>query len=398
MRGREARRGERQGAGRTIGAGGGTGAAGRRTGGGHGGLLLLGLAGCAPPPPSGLPAAGRHPLTVPGTAATESAAAGQLVVGADWRGRPTAKLRLVGPTWMTPGLVTARIESGELGGAPVSWLHFPLRTAVGEAEAVLRVQGASALLPLGARPGEHEVALRIGPAGALPPVDAGPTEARLADLAAAWGLGRFRLLAPGAGPDATEGLVGEVLLQGELPPLVAVYDGLWLSPGPVPVPALREDQGGDMVLGFPVEPALQGEQGLLRVNVPTQTVTVPLGPTPDPQERQLILAPGEVSDEERAIARARARRAADLAEQAWLEEVGPRLAAALQAPEGGGCRPLDSLGPDWGLVTAGYELTTTVAPEGAGCVLWIEPVVEQHRRRLRAELRPGAPPVLTAPH
>jgi hypothetical protein len=292
-------------------------------------------------------------------------------------------VELAGERWLTPGTVSAAVEHGELGGAPATWLAFPVRTAVGEAEAVGRIQGRSFVVPLGARPGEHELSLQLAPLehGAVPVPSRDEVRSELAVLEEGWAAGRLRLI------DEVDGLVGEIILQGSLPPLVAVYDRHWLSPGAVPVPAARVDEGGDMLLRFPVEPSIEGEQALLRVNVPTQRVVVPLGPAPDPVERQLQLAVGAVSDGERDAARARARSIADREEQHFLNDLAPRLIEALRPETGPGCRPVGSLPSHWSLLTAGYSLQTSVT-EGA-CTVWLVPEVEQHRRRHRVRAVAG---------
>lgn len=355
---------------------------------GLGTLLVLAVGGCAEPSTSALPAPGHYGLVESGSS---GALRGSLVVESDWRGRPSAQVELAGEHWLTPGTVSATVEHGELGGAPATWLAFVVRTAVGEAEAVGRVQGRSFVVPLGARPGEHELSLQLTDLdeGAVPVPAREQVRAELAELEAGWAAGRLRVI------DERDGLVGEIILQGSLPPLVAVYDRHWLSPGALPVPAARVDEGGDMLLRFPVEPSIEGEQALLRVNVPTQQVVVPLGAAPEPDERRLGLAVGAVSDTERAAARAQARAIADQEEQAFLADLGPRLVEALRQPSGPGCRALGTLPSHWSLLTAGYTLQTTVT-EGA-CTVWLVPEVEQHRRRHRLRAVAGGAVEISGP-
>ena len=342
-------------------------------------LALPLLLACGEPVPSGLPAPGAYALA---SIEAPQERWGSLTVTRSWRGAPGARLELVGPSWMTPGPVTARLEHGELGGAPVSWLAFPLRTAVGEAEAVAQIQGQSLVLPLGARPQEHEQALRIVPepaAGLAWRHEAEAVQRSLDTLERGWAQGRIQLI------DTAGELVGEVLMMGEHPPLIAVYDHQWMTPGEGTVPAGRAEEGGDLLLSFPVEPSLEGEQGLVRINIPSQELVVPLGPAPVPEERHLALRMGEVDAETRARARARARQQADREERAYLQELAPQLSAALMPGEAGAdCAPAGSLAAHWELLLAGYDLQ--LGRDTGGCAVWVAPTVEQHRRRHRMEL------------
>lgn len=292
-----------------------------------------------------------------------------------------------------PGLATAGEVEAEAATTPdgPTWLYFPLETALGAGQAALRVQGRDARLPLGARPGEFDLSLALSPE----PADAASLEAARASARAeldgwqaAWADGRFRLVeqaASGAdGSATTDQLVGELVFRAELPPLVAVYDRWWWTGAPVA--ADRVDEGADLVLTFLAEPSLQGEEAQLRVNVPTGVAVVPADVAPTELDRVLRLVPGEVQPEERDAAMKRARAAADEEEQRTTVNFARQL-AALATQEDGSCAGLDALGQADSPMLAGYELELSPGPDG--CVVHIEPVHPQHRRRLRARVGPS---------
>ncbi len=284
-----------------------------------------------------------------------------------------ALVTLHGPRWSTGGEVSARVSLDEDGAR---WLAFPLKMGVGDVEAVLRVDGGAARLPLGGRPGEFDVDLVCseGPADATALESAGRASAdALRAERLAWAQGVF-LLRSGART------AGEVRLRGELPPQIAVYDTFWLSDGLVS--AERQDDGGDLVLRFAARPALMSEDAVLRINVASGVAVVPTAQHPSRNDRRLDLVPGELNETERAAAVAAAITAADAAEREWVAEMAPRLAQEAYAD--GVCRQMRSLDPTWALLFAGYDVN--VSRSGGGCVVDLEPTVVQHRRRFRGTL------------
>ena len=298
------------------------------------------------------------------------------------------RVGLWGPHFATRGLVPAEVEAPE-DGSGARWLHFPLLTGPGEAEAAMRVEGGEARLPFGGRPGEFEVALARGEApedaeARLEGLDA-EAAARLAADREGWARGELALLDGGA-------LVGDLRFRAELPPLVAVYDAWWLTPEPVP--ADRFDDGGDVVLVFEAEPSLEGEEASLRLDVALMRAVVPSGPLPEPEDRRLDAALRSVDEATRETAVARARREADAAERAWIADLGRRLAR--EAWTGAGCRPWAEAGPDWRLVLRGYEVEISPLapgePGAPGCAVTVEPTVPQHRRRFRGRVGPAGIP------
>lgn len=281
---------------------------------------------------------------------------------------PAVRVGVWGPHFGTPGLVSATVEEPEPG---LSWLHFVMETGLGEGEAALRLQGTEALLPLGGRRGEFEVRLKARP-GMLG-VDErrkedDALEARLEAQRADWATGAFRLV------DAGE-IVGEFQLRGDEPPWVWVYDAWWLTPEPT-VAALGSE-GGDLLLGFPVQPRLDTEEALLRVNVANREAVVPLDLRPSSADRHLTLLPGPMDPAVRTERLAAARTAAGDAEREWVITTLPQLAA--EATREGGCRSLEELDEAWALLTRGYDLQ--LLPTETGCAVGIEPTVPQHRRR-----------------
>jgi len=293
------------------------------------------------------------------------------------------ELELAGPLVATAGAVRAEVEIAEAAGAPVTWLAFPLVTPVGDAEAVLRLQGRSALLDLGARSGEGELVFPLQPAvpGDAEAVAAAAAAgaAERARWAAAWAAGDLGII------DAEGRLVGGLRLRGPAAPAeVWVADGLWATAGWAA--AERVQEGGDLLLAFPVEPAFGDDIGLLRILVGTGDVIVPQSDAPDADDRRLRLRPTGATDAERAAADAAARAEAEAAEAAWLREHLPLLGAGLAA--GGGCRPIADVDPAWPLLLRGYAVELTTA--AGGCAVQLVPDPPQHRRRLRARWAPGA--------
>lgn len=304
---------------------------------------------------------------------------GALIAEGGGCGAGALQVGLWGPRFGTEGLVpaTAIEEDGAI------WVYFSLSTGLGEGEAALRLERGQASLPLGARPGEHEVQLTLG---ALPdPAEleawSSAGAARLASERVAWEQGSF-LLRDG---DQT---VGDVQLLGERA-RVAVYDAFWLTPSPVWT-APRAD-GPEIVLEFPVEPSLEGEPGLLRLNVPTGRAVVPAERVPTELDRSLELVPGELSDDARDERIDEAIVLADAIEAEQSGALARKLAAEVRGPEGD-CMSVDALDPEWRLLLRGYDVTVLPSAEGDTCTVELAPKVPQHGRHLRARFAPNPLP------
>lgn len=329
-------------------------------------VILLGLAACQSE--RGLPA-GAQGLSGPGAVGLI------LAEGGGGCGATGARLGLWGEGWGTEGLVPVEAVEEEPG---LWWLYFPLQTGLGEGEAALRLQGREARLPLGARPGEFDVVMQTGPPPAEDPEAlAAARAASLEAEIAAWLAGEFLLM-------DGEAIVGDLALRGEEPPLLAVYDPSWLAPAPVE--ALQGSEGADILLAFPVEPSFEGEPGLLRINVPTRQVVVPVSDSPSELDRRLQLRPGRIAPEQRAARVAAAEQAALAAERERMAPLAQSLARAAARPDGR-CRPLAALDADWRLLLVGYDVAIAPGPEG--CEVTLEPAPPQHGRRLRAIVGPA---------
>lgn len=294
--------------------------------------------------------------------------------------RAPVTVELYGPALSTGGAVPAQVSVEEQG---LAWLYFPLQTALGEAEAAMRLQGAQAMLPLGARAGELELRLAATPGAADPQVleaAAARSASSLEQARRDWQGGAFRLV------QEDGRLVGEVQLRPDQAPVVAVYDRIWWTDGPVW--ADRGEEGPDILLAFPVQPALQGEEGLLRLNVPTSTAIVPADAVPTELDRRLALVAGVVTAQEREEAMHAARVEADQAEREAMIELA-RLLAVRARDADGACRPWQQVEPGLAELLVGY--TVRVEEDAGRCVVDIEPELSQHRRRLRARIGPEGP-------
>lgn len=287
------------------------------------------------------------------------------------------RIELHGPGFTTGPAVAARVLVEEDGRV---WLEFPLQTALGEATASLRVQGADASLPLGGRPGEFDLDLQWtegadepGALAAAAALSAGAVEQARVD----WGRGAFRLETPATPPQ----LVGELQFRGDEPPRVAVYDRWWWTGGVVV--ADQSADGPDILLAFAVEPSVQGEEGLLRVNVPAMTAVVPADRLPTDLDRRLRLVPGPVGEEERRLAMAAAVAEADRLEREAIEPIARQLATRALQPDGS-CLGWRDLAPGLEPQFVGYEVQ--VLPSGEACAVSVETTRPQHRRRLRTRV------------
>ena len=281
----------------------------------------------------------------------------------------------------TAGLVTPGGQAVVADVAPAAaegeyWLTVPVVTGLGDGAAAVWWSPAAGLarLPLGGRAGEIEVRFDVAPstdlAGGAVAEEALAAVGREADF---WAEGSFLL------DDADGRNVGAIQLTGaESPPFVGVWDALWLSDGMTR--ALRADDGGDLILQFVVQPRIQAEEAMLRLNVATRKVVVPAAPNPDALDRWLVARPGALDEAamDRAIDGAIER--ADLAERAWVEEYGPKLAASVRTADG--CVEPETADASWPLLTTGYTVGVHTAEDGA-CLVLLEPNPLQHRRRFR---------------
>lgn len=298
----------------------------------------------------------------------------------------SVRVGLWGPSFATSGVVPALVvpPGADAGLEEAMWLDFPLQTPLGEAWARLRVAEPLSTLPLGVRDGEHFVLLDTGP-GTLS-VDAleaarARSEEGVAAAAASWTAGRFLLQEPSAsGAMAT---VGEVHFQGDGPARIAVFDESWLTEGLVATRS-RPD-GPELVVDFPVEPSLQGEEARVRFNPLLSRAVVPLDAVPSSADRILELVPGSLGEDRRGELILSARQEADAAEIAWLNETLAPLLRGVE-PTTGGCGTVSDLSPASTLLFRGY-VVELVEDEGA-CVARVEPEVVQHRRRFRGVVGP----------
>lgn len=284
-------------------------------------------------------------------------------------------LTLAGPGWSTAGAAPCEvvIEGEE------TWLYAPVVSGFGEGVAAARLGDDTLTLPGAGLAGALTLTRRPGPADAAALTAAlQASQAAQAEAAGAWERGSFRL------HDGEGQLVGALALEPDGVVNVEVYDAAWMSPGPQRT-RLVED-GPYMLLIFPVEPSVAGEEGLLRVNRLNGVVTVATGPEVSPGDRRLALVGGVVSPAEREAARAEAVAASLRQEEALLRELLPQVSQLL---DGLGC-PAEPP-PELNLWLPGYAVAGERA-EGAGaCVVLVEPSPPQHQRRLAARAAAGGP-------
>ncbi|MCB9794860.1 MAG: hypothetical protein H6741_19315 [Alphaproteobacteria bacterium] len=284
---------------------------------------------------------------------------------------------LWGPGWATGGADPVPCVVASEGGQ--TWLYFSFQGGAGEGQAAARLEDDALILPLGARPGEWEVRLARELGGLEPSLREGlarrASESILLEQAG-WVRGMLTLW-------DGEHVVGEISLPANALPEIAVFDGFWMTDG-VEVPDLAS-HGPDLVLSFPVSPSFGGGLGQLRVNRVRREAVVPVGAEPTPDDRRLKVQFGELDAEQRVLARERAVAQANAKERSLGAQVGRELAlTATAAAKGGGCPPVEALGPRWGLALQGYAIR--IERGEAGCEVVLEPKPVQHRRRWSARV------------
>jgi hypothetical protein len=284
------------------------------------------------------------------------------------------RIGLWGESFGTVGDVRAAVVDDPDGSI---WLHFAVETGLGDAIAALRIQGDTAILPLGSRPGEFEIHLK------KTVLEQEELESRsnasrtyLQAEQKEWREGSFLLM-------SKDGPAGEIRFRGDLGPMVSVHDAWWLTPRPVE--ATLETQGAELLVAFAVEPSLKGENALMRVNVPLRTVVVPLGPVPVPEERSFRLQAGSLTEVDRRLAIESSVQKSEALETSFIEELAPRLSAAAKTDQGG-CTQLPELSEEWSMMLEGYDIQLTPTPEG--CSVGIEPSQAQHGRRYKGVIQP----------
>ena len=255
-------------------------------------------------------------------------------------------------------------------------LSFTVEMGAGSAFAygVLSADRKRLRLPLGSRDGDFVWTLDVRE-GAAADADLESERASsnesLAQAQALWKDSVFRL-------KSGERLVGELFLPDEGAAQIQLYAPEWMTPSRVP--ATLAEKGPDLWMSFELMPSLDGEQGLVLLNRPTNTLVFPMSEQPTPGEIRLSLEQGDVSAEERAAAielalAEGADREAGVGRQ-FLRLVHSDLVAA-------GC-------PSWEqfrsqraedlLQWKGYSLTAQ--KEGDRCSLLVEPRPIQHGRRV----------------
>ena len=328
-------------------------------------VVVLGCGGDDPAPSARLPA---------GVWALE----GEGVLG-ELRG-DSCTISLAGPGWSTAGAAPCEVV---VEGAE-TWLYAPVISGFGEAVAAARLHDGQLTLPSAGLAGDLTLTRTPGPADAARLAAAlQASQAAQAETALAWERGVFRL------HDGGGQLVGALAFEPDGVVNVEVYDTSWMSSGPQRV-RLGED-GPLLVVSFPVEPSVEGEAGLLRVNRLNGAVTVATGPTVSPGDRRLHLVGGAVSPAEREAARAQAVTTSLTQEEEVLRALLPEIVGFVGAL---GCPAMPP--PSVRLWLPGYIIAGEPV-EGAGrdgetaCVVSVEPSPPQHQRRLSARATDGGP-------
>jgi hypothetical protein len=284
------------------------------------------------------------------------------------------RIGVYGPTWSTEGEVVATVVPDDDGS---TWLHFPVITGLGEAVAALRVEGGGGVIPLGSRPGEFEIQLQRTDLSVEEIEAARVTSAESVELEKKiWQDGSFLLQSGGE-------TLGEVRFRGDLVPAVSVHDQWWLTPRPVDGKITAD--GAELLVEFDAEPSFRGESALLRINVPSRQVVVPIGKVPVPEERRFVLAPGYLEESERRAAIERAMEQASEMEVTFVEETARSL-ARVSYQEDGQCVQLVDLDESWSVLLEGYDVQL-MAVDNA-CAVGVEPTRSQHGRRYKGVIQP----------
>ena len=288
-----------------------------------------------------------------------------------WKGNFT-RVGLWADRFGTRGEVLADVEADKDGSM---WLHFEVQTGLGPAVSALRLEADSGVLPMGTRPGEDIITMSKVPmdVDALAEAER-QSQAGLLRAREAWEAGAFLLKEEGK-------VVGEVRFRGDAPPMVGVYDRWWLTPRPVEASLVA--RGAELVVGFDAEPSLQGEGGLLRINVPLQSAVAPIGEVPVDEERKFEVIAGRLSEDERSSLISEAIAASDAMEDAWVRGQGQKLARAALG-EAGECGSWSEMKADWEMIFMGYDVDITAGEQG--CVVTIETSKRQHGRRFKGEV------------
>ncbi len=302
-----------------------------------------------------------HSALVPGTwQLTGEGASGWLEV------KEECRVALYGESWDTgPGGLRACTDLGD------GWLRLPFRSGAGEGNLTVRFDGQTLLVPLGARAGEFDLSL----AAESTSID----ETSLAEAVAvseaivsadrqAWEQGWFRIQVEGL-------LVGELEMASDREMWLQLYDPSWMTDDRVQA-RIYED-GAELVLHFPVMPALGDGGGVIRLNRPLKLLVVPVASEPDAHDRVLALVPGRVSEEERAGART------------WALDEGGRRERETMLPLLSTLAETCALDEEWELLLTGYDVG--FVQDEQGCLVRVDPAPVQHGRRLSAEVRTSGP-------
>ncbi len=284
------------------------------------------------------------------------------------------RIGVYGPTWSTEGEVAATVVPDDDGS---TWLHFPVNTGLGEAVAALRIEGAGGVIPLGSRPGEFEIQLQRAELSVEEIDEARVKAAESLKLEQKmWQDGSFLL-------QSGDETVGEVRFRGDLVPAVSVHDQWWLTPRPVDGKVTAD--GAELLVEFDAEPSFRGDSALLRINVPSRQVVVPIGKVPVPEERRFVLKPGLLDESERRAAIDLAVKKASEMEEVFVEETARALGRVAHQKDGN-CLQLVDVDESWSVLLEGYDVQLMAVDNG--CAVGVEPTRSQHGRRYKGVVRP----------
>ena len=308
---------------------------------------------------------------------SEQAAESWILNGEDLRGWVAAQGRL-GTVFIesehvvTKGAVPAEVAREE----GVTQVFFELSTGGGPAQAFLKIEGLEARLPLGARAGEFDLVGNIEKRELSETDKSFDLEVilkRIEQESSHWESGHF-ILYDG------EDIVGELGLNEQ--PSVSLFSSIWLTPEPQEPTIMSE--GGDLLVELSVEPSLQGETALLRVNIPLREVVVPTSLIPSSLDRRFQLRPGTLSEEQRSELKQASIELSNTQEKDWLSQAAPVLLASVDEH----CEQF--LKPNLLELWLGYSVKAErayieSAEENSKpvCRISFEPNPPQHRRRFK---------------
>ena len=308
----------------------------------------------------------------------------QVEISSSWMGQK-ACVSMYHARWYTEDVqcVFANSHTYPEEGTEIDF-YVPVQTGVGKATIHMRYMrwgdGNKLSIPLGDRAKEFDLF--------FPTTNGQVSPERLSSAVLAsrgsveqeedmWKTGTFSLM------DQENRIHGAIVFEYSESARIFLFDSYWYTPDIVYTDI--ETLGAEMLLSFPIEPSFSDEQTYVRIQPFLRTLVIPSGYFPDDADIRYTLSPNPPNFEMLQQMAQEAITQSVEEEVKWVERQSQEILRNLQQPERCAQWKEESLTKPEKLLWLGYTIESRWLE--TECVLHVEPVLLQHRRRFMGDVR-----------